>query len=195
MKQEHGIYLLHKPFDVLCKFTDIQGRATLADYFSLPDYYPAGRLDQDSEGVVLLTNSGRWQHQISDPHFKWEKEYWVQVEGEISDEALRSLRQGVALSDFHTRQARAEKMDEPAGLWERSRPIRFRKNIPTSWLRLSIQEGKNRQVRRMTAAVGYPTLRLIRYRVGSWSLEGLAPGQFRRLTAAEIQSGLKFWNQ
>ena len=172
------LILLNKPYLVLCQFTDAEGRPTLADYLPIPDVYPAGRLDYDSEGLVLLTDHGPLQHLIADPRHKLPKTYWVQVEGEPTAEALHRLRRGVELKDGPTLPAQAELMASP-DVWPRTPPIRERKHIPTSWLRLTITEGRNRQVRRMTAAVGYPTLRLIRWAVGPWTLEGLAPGEWR----------------
>lgn len=172
------IVLFNKPYGVLCQFTDKQGRPTLADFISQGNVYPAGRLDRDSEGLVVLTDDGRLQHKISDPKNKMEKTYWVQVEHEIDDEALAALSQGVELKDGKTLPARARRMLAPASLWPREPPIRERRHIPTSWLELTLTEGRNRQVRRMTAAVGFPTLRLIRYRVGSWTIDGVASGEY-----------------
>ena len=172
------IILFNKPYGVLCQFTDKQGRPTLADYVDDKDVYAAGRLDKDSEGLVVLTDDGALQHKITDPKNKMEKTYWVQLEGEISDEALQALTKGIELNDGKTRPAKAKRIEQPAPLWPRVPPIRERKNIPTSWVELSIKEGRNRQVRRMTAAVGFPTLRLIRYRVGSWTIDGIGIGQF-----------------
>lgn len=169
----------NKPYDVLCQFTDEGGRATLADYIDVPGYYAAGRLDRDSEGLVLLTSDGRLQQRISDPRFKQWKTYWVQVEGVPDEEALRCLASGIELNDGPTRPARAERMNEPEGLWPRDPPVRYRAKIPTSWIRLTIREGRNRQVRRMTAAVGYPTLRLIRQAIGGVELGALRPGEWR----------------
>lgn len=171
------IVLLNKPFDVLCQFTDEQGRPTLADFIQQKNVYAAGRLDRDSEGLVVLTDDGKLQHKITDPKNKMPKTYWVQVEGEITDDAVKQLRHGVKLKDGLTRPAKAKKMVEPRNLWPRTPPIRERKNIPTSWLELTITEGRNRQVRRMTAATGFPTLRLIRTRIGHWQLNTLAPGE------------------
>lgn len=172
------ILLFNKPFQVLSQFTDPEGRKTLADYLSAPGYRAAGRLDYDSEGLLLLTDDGKLQQQIANPHHKQWKTYLVQVEGHISDEALEALVRGVQLKDGATRPARARRIDPPA-LWQRQPPVRQRKSIPDSWLELSIREGRNRQVRRMTAAVGFPTLRLIRIQIGNWALDGLAPGEHR----------------
>jgi 23S rRNA pseudouridine2457 synthase len=169
---------LNKPYGVLCQFTDPQGRPTLADYITETGVYAAGRLDADSEGLVVLTDDGKLQHRISDPQHKLEKAYQVQVEGEISDEALQQLRDGVALKDGITRKAGARRIEQPARLWPREPPIRERRHIPTSWIELVIREGRNRQVRRMTAAAGFPTLRLIRYRVGDWTIEGIKNGEY-----------------
>ena len=174
------ILLFNKPYGVICQFSCDGLHTTLADYIALPDFYPAGRLDTDSEGLLLLTDDGKLQHRITDPQHKLPKTYWVQVEGVPDENALEALRSGVKLNDFTTRPAQAHLIDAPANLWPRDPPIRFRKNIPTAWLELTLYEGKNRQVRRMTAAVGFPTLRLIRYRIGEWTLDGLAPGQWSR---------------
>lgn len=173
------ILLFSKPFGVICQFSRDGMHPTLADYIALPDFYPAGRLDTDSEGLLVLTDDGKLQHRITDPGHKLPKTYLVQVEGVPDAAALEQLRRGVKLPDFTTLPAEARQMEEPANLWPRNPPIRERKNIPTSWLELTIREGKNRQVRRMTAAVGLPTLRLIRYRIGEWTLDGLEPGKWR----------------
>ena len=172
------IVLFNKPFGVLCQFTDTAGRTTLADYIPVKGVYPAGRLDRDSEGLVVLTDSGRLQHRIADPAHKLEKSYWVQVEGEPDAEALDRLRKGVLLNDGMSAPADAESIAAP-DIWPRTPPVRHRASIPTSWLQLTLREGRNRQVRRMTAAVGYPTLRLIRHRIGDWSLGELLPGEYR----------------
>jgi 23S rRNA pseudouridine2457 synthase len=173
------ILLFNKPVGVICQFSRDDRHPTLADYIVLPDYYPAGRLDTDSEGLLVLTNDGQLQHRITDPKHKLPKTYWVQVEGVPDQIALKKLRLGVKLFDITSQAAEVRLMEEPVNLWPRNPPIRARKNIPTSWLELTIREGKNRQVRRMTAAVGLPTLRLIRYRIGKWSLDGLESGKWR----------------
>ncbi len=185
------LILLNKPYGVICQFSPDQKHPTLKDHVPVPGVYPAGRLDTDSEGLVILTDDGDLQHRITDPRHKLPKTYWVQVEGIADEAALEKLRQGVDLGDFVTLPALAESMLEPAGLWPRDPPVRFRKAIPTSWIALSIREGKNRQVRRMTAAVGFPTLRLIRWSVGDWTLEGLAPGQWRDAEPALPTRGIR----
>lgn len=175
------LILFNKPYGVLSQFTPEGRWQGLKDYLPIPDVYAAGRLDADSEGLLILTDDGALQKRIADPAHKLAKTYWAQVEGEPSEAALAQLRKGVDLGDVVSRPARAWLMDEPAGLWPRNPPIRFRKAIPTRWLELTIAEGKNRQVRRMTAKVGYPTLRLIRWAIGDWNLNGLAPGEWKEL--------------
>ena len=171
----------NKPYGVLSQFTDEGRWRGLKDFIDVPGVYVAGRLDADSEGLLLLTNDGKLQARISDPRHKMEKTYWVQVEGVPDESALTALRQGVQLNDGPTRPARARLMSETESLWAREPPVRFRQSIPTSWLELVISEGRNRQVRRMTAAVGYPTLRLIRAAIGPYSLQDLAPGTWRAI--------------
>lgn len=173
--------LFNKPYGVLSKFTDPAGRPTLAQFVPVPGVYPAGRLDADSEGLLVLTSNGRLQARIASPRHRQPKTYWAQVEGEIDEPALERLRSGIQLKDGPTRPAKAGRIAEPAGLWARDPPIRYRKSIPTSWLQLTLSEGRNRQVRRMTAAVGYPTLRLVRYAVGPWTFEGVGPGEWREV--------------
>ncbi len=182
----------NKPFDVLPQFTDRANadspRRTLSDFIDLPGVYPAGRLDRDSEGLMLLTDHGRLQAQISDPKHKMPKTYWVQVEGIPDAAALKALRDGVELKDGLTRPAKARLIDQPDGLWPRTPPIRVRQTVPDSWVELTIREGRNRQVRRMTAAVGHPTLRLIRARIGDWALDGLAPGRWESLSIPTLNA-------
>ncbi len=173
------LILFNKPYGVLCQFTDTAGRSTLKEYVDVPDVYAAGRLDADSEGLVILTGDGVLQARIADPRHKLPKTYWVQVEGTPDAASLDPLRRGALLKDGLTRPADVRVMDEPPGLWPRLPPIRERRNIPTAWLELTLTEGRNRQVRRMTASVGLPTLRLIRTRIGPWTLDGLAPGTWR----------------
>ena len=175
------LILFNKPYGVLTQFTDADGRPTLADYIPIPNVYAAGRLDADSEGLVVLTDDGSLQARIANPRHKMAKLYRVQVEGEPTEEALQKLMAGVDLGDFLTRPCQARRIAEPESLWQRNPPVRYRAAIPTAWLELSLREGKNRQVRRMTARVGFPTLRLIRWAVGDWTLEGLGPGQWREL--------------
>ncbi len=177
------LILFNKPFDVLSQFTDKGNadgpRATLSDYIDVPGVYPAGRLDRDSEGLMLLTDDGRLQARISHPRAKTPKTYWAQVEGTPTPEQLKALETGVTLKDGRTRPARARAIEEPPGLWPRTPPVRYRKSVPDAWIELTITEGKNRQVRRMTAAVGLPTLRLIRASIGRYSLDGLPLGTWR----------------
>lgn len=180
------LLLVNKPFGVLTQFTSSEGRATLRDIVSAPHMYPAGRLDHDSEGLVLLTNWGALQAKLTQPRSKVAKTYFVQVEGTASETALAQLRRGLKLNDGATLPAQAESVEEPEWLWPRDPPIRFRKNVPTSWIVLTIHEGRNRQVRRMTAAVGHPTLRLIRWSIGPWTIETLAPGESREASQEEI---------
>jgi 23S rRNA pseudouridine2457 synthase len=178
------LIIFNKPFQVLSQFTDERAdrrRATLAEWIDQPGFYPAGRLDYDSEGLLLLTNEGTLQHRIASPRNKMPKTYWVQVEGDIPDSAIEQLSQGVVLKDGTTSPAKAQRIPEPE-VWPRTPPVRHRESVPTSWLELTITEGRNRQVRRMTAAVGYPTLRLIRCRIGDWTITGLQPGEYRRET-------------
>ncbi len=176
----------NKPYGVLSQFTDkgTEGspRPTLSAFIDVPGVYPAGRLDRDSEGLLLLTDDGRLQAEIADPRHKMEKTYWAQVEGVPDEAALAAFRKGLDLKDGRTRPALVRRMDPPEALWDRDPPIRFRKSVPDCWLEIGLREGKNRQVRRMTAAIGHPTLRLIRYRTGKWTLDGLAPGEWRDIT-------------
>ncbi|MEZ5985924.1 MAG: pseudouridine synthase [Hyphomonas sp.] len=182
-EQETRVILLNKPYGVLSQFTDRGNagskRRTLSELIDVPGVYPAGRLDQDSEGLMILTNDGRLQHQIANPANKMPKTYWAQVEGIPDEAALQRLCDGVELSDGMTAPAKARALPDPESLWPRVPPIRFRKSVPDSWIELTIREGRNRQVRRMTAAVGHPTLRLIRVRIGEWELENLQPGEWR----------------
>lgn len=180
-----SLLLLNKPFQVLCQFTDSSERKTLAEYINTeqyPGYYPAGRLDYDSEGLVALTNDGQLQHQLANPQFKLPKTYWVQVEGQVNQAAIKQLSQGLELKDGPTSPCKAQHIKPPA-VWERHPPIRERKHIPTHWLEVVLTEGRNRQVRRMTAAVGLPTLRLIRYAIGQWTLDNLSPGDTQEVKA------------
>jgi 23S rRNA pseudouridine2457 synthase len=183
-----ALVLFNKPYGVVCQFSPQPPRRTLRDFLPQRDVYPAGRLDADSEGLVVLTPDGALQHSITDPRHKLPKTYYVQVEGKITEEALGPLRRGVALSDFNTAPARATAIAEPGWMWPRVPAIRTRLHIPTSWLELVISEGKNRQVRKMTAAVGFPTLRLVRWGIGDWDVSGLLPGEWRETTASAAAS-------
>ena len=186
------LVLFNKPYCVLSQFTPEGKWRALAEFIPLKGVYVAGRLDADSEGLLLLTDDGKLQAQIADPKHKLEKTYWVQVEGIPDEAALDRLRAGIALADFTAQPAKVRRIDEPAGLWPRDPPIRYRAAIPTSWLEIRISEGKNRQVRRMTAAIGYPTLRLIRAAIGAATLDGLAPGKWRQIDGSyqELQGNL-----
>lgn len=180
------LILFNKPYGVLTQFTDSAGRATLSSYIRIAGVYPAGRLDRDSEGLLLLTDDGKLQQRLSDPRYKQSKTYWVQVEGEPGESSLDRLRRGILLDGEPTRPAKVRRLMEPA-LWPRDPPIRLRQSIPTSWLEIILTEGRNRQVRRMTAAVGFPTLRLVRYAIGPYTVEGLAPGKWREAKGQDLQ--------
>lgn len=184
------VLLFNKPYGVISQFSSTGLHPTLKDHIPLPDFYPAGRLDTDSEGLLVLTDDGRLQRRISDPRHKWPKVYWAQVEGSPDEPALARLRAGVDLGDTRTAPAQARLIPEPAMLWPRTPPIRSRRFIPTAWIELTLREGKYRQVRRMTAAAGFPTLRLIRWAVGPFTLEGLAPGEWRLAEYHEPQDPL-----
>lgn len=175
------IILVNKPYNVLCQFTDDSGRKTLSDIVNIKNVYAAGRLDYDSEGLLVLTNDGKLNHQLTAPSNKTSKTYWVQVEGTPNAKSLQQLSDGIELKDGLTRPAKVKLIDSPNDLWPRNPPIRQRKHIPTSWLSITLSEGKNRQVRRMTAAIGHPTLRLIRYRIGSWTIDGIDNGDYLSL--------------
>jgi 23S rRNA pseudouridine2457 synthase len=175
------LVLFNKPFGVICQFSADDRHPSLAEYIPIKKIYPAGRLDHDSEGLLLLTDNGVLQNKITQPKNKMAKTYWVQVDNEITDQAIQQLARGIKLKDGPTRPARAKRIHEPENLWPRNPPVRVRKNIPTSWIELTIKEGRNRQVRRMTAAVGFPTLRLIRCRIGEWDLTGLRPGEYKEM--------------
>lgn len=189
MPSPHRYLLFYKPYDVLCQFTDHSDspRRTLKDYINVPQVYSVGRLDRDSEGLLLLTNDGALKHRLSHPKFAKPRTYWVQVERIPDDAALQQLRDGVIVRNRRTRPAKVGRLDRAPDLPPRDPPVRFRKNVPTDWLELTLTEGRNRQVRRMTAAVGFPTLRLVRSRIAQLTLAGLQPGQWRDLTAAEVQ--------
>lgn len=178
------LLLLNKPYGVICQFSPSGDRPTLKDFMPISGVYPAGRLDTDSEGLVVLTDDGALQHRITDPRHKLPKTYLVQVEGMPDEPALALLRNGIQLNDYRAKPAEVAIVDSPPWLWPRVPPIRVRQHIPTTWLQLTLREGRNRQVRRMTAAAGFPTLRLIRYSIGTWTLDGIAPGQWKHVESS-----------
>lgn len=175
------LVLFNKPYGVICQFSPDEKHRSLAEFIPIKEVYPAGRLDHDSEGLLLLTDDGKLQHKISHPKNKMPKTYWAQVDGNITEQALEQLCRGVDLKDGKTKPAKARKINQPDNLWPRDPPIRVRKNIPTSWIELTIKEGKNRQIRRMTAATGFPTLRLIRFAIGEWNINNIQPGQYKSI--------------
>lgn len=175
------LYLFNKPFKVLCQFSPHENKTTLKEFIDIPDIYPAGRLDYDSEGLLLLTDDGKLQHRLSDPRYNKDKTYWAQVEGVPTDQDLKPFFSGMHLKDGTTKPATAKPIPEPDNLWQREPPIRVRKNIPDSWLEISLREGKNRQVRRMCAALGYPVLRLVRVQVDKYHLDNLSPGELKQI--------------
>ena len=184
---KHRYLLFNKPYDVVCQFSrSSEDRPTLKDYIPVPDIYPVGRLDHDSEGLLLLTGDGQMQHALTDPKFGHPRTYWAQVEGIPEDSALQRLRDGFDLNRYRTRPAKVRLLEKEPELWPRNPPIRYRPSIPTAWVEITLTEGRNRQVRRMTAAVGYPTLRLVRVAIGSLRVDGLEPGKWRELTATEL---------
>lgn len=185
------LILVNKPYQVLCQFTDPDGRATLADFIDTPGVYPAGRLDFDSEGLLVLTDDGRLQARISQPGARIQKHYWAQVEGTVSDEQITALCDGVKLKDGLASAVAAQRIEAPSILWDRNPPIRYRKTVTDSWIEITLAEGRNRQVRRMTASVGLPTLRLIRYAIGPWTLDGMAPGESREIPTQEAWRALQ----
>lgn len=185
------LIILNKPYRVMCQFTDPDGRATLADYINTPKVYPAGRLDFDSEGLLALTDDGKLQARISQPRSKTLKRYWAQVEGDVSDEQLKALVHGIELRDGLAKAVATKRIEPPTDLWDRDPPIRYRKNVADQWIEITLSEGKNRQVRRMTAAIGLPTLRLIRYSIGPWALDSLAPGESRTVSSEDAWRALE----
>lgn len=190
---QNTLILFNKPFRVLSQFSQQDGKQTLKDYIDIANIYPAGRLDYDSEGLLMLTDSGRLQHQLSHPKHKLSKSYWVQVEGTPSCQSLTQLEQGILLKDGITQPAKASLITPPQSLWPRTPPIRVRKTIPTQWLQITIHEGRNRQVRRMTAAIGHPTLRLIRHRIGDYTINNLQPGEYRYIKPTRLKNHRRYF--